>query len=491
MNTRSSPGYSVVFVVLLVLAACSQSEKPDDAGSAKKTVPAEVFVQLFEWRWNDVARECETVLGPHGYKGVQTSPAHEHVQGPQWWTRYQPVSYKIESRGGTREEFAAMVSRCKNAGVDIYADALTNHMSYVGSGVGVAGSAYSEYSYPVPYEFDDFHHCDRNGDGNIANYQDKWEVQNCMLGSLADLDTGQPEVRAKIAAYLNDLLQLGVAGFRLDAVKHIANDELVEILRLVDGNPVILQEVPDRGGEPIKAQDYLGNGSVIEVKYPAAMTAAFLNGDLESLQQIATRDGFLPADQSVVFVDNHDLQRGHGGSERILSYKDGSRYALATTFMLAYPYGYPMVMSSYYFDNSDQGPNEFASLDANGACNEAWVCEHRRHAVTQMVKFRRVTAGADVTHWQVGGAGVLSFGRGDKGHVVFNVSDAAVDTVVASAMPTGSYCDAISGMVSADGCSGKYVRVDDDGYIAVSLEPLSAVAIHIGGSVAPQADARH
>ena len=30
-----------------------------------------VLVQLFSWRWQDVARECETILGPHGYCGVQ------------------------------------------------------------------------------------------------------------------------------------------------------------------------------------------------------------------------------------------------------------------------------------------------------------------------------------------------------------------------------------------------------------------------------------
>ena len=31
-----------------------------------------------------------------------------------------------------------------------------------------------------------------------------------------------PEVQEKIAAYMNDLLSLGVAGFRLDAIKHMA-----------------------------------------------------------------------------------------------------------------------------------------------------------------------------------------------------------------------------------------------------------------------------
>ncbi|KPC82534.1 hypothetical protein ADL27_47480, partial [Streptomyces sp. NRRL F-6602] len=41
---------------------------------------------------------------------------------------------------------------------------------------------------------------------------------------LADLDTGEPYVRDRIAAYLNDLLSLGVDGFRIDTVKHVDLD---------------------------------------------------------------------------------------------------------------------------------------------------------------------------------------------------------------------------------------------------------------------------
>lgn len=31
-------------------------------------------VQLFEWSWEDVSNECETFLGPKGFKSVQISP---------------------------------------------------------------------------------------------------------------------------------------------------------------------------------------------------------------------------------------------------------------------------------------------------------------------------------------------------------------------------------------------------------------------------------
>src|SRR4051812_19782037 len=39
----------------------------------------DVFVHLFEWSWNDVAAECESVLGPSGFHAVQVSPPQEHI----------------------------------------------------------------------------------------------------------------------------------------------------------------------------------------------------------------------------------------------------------------------------------------------------------------------------------------------------------------------------------------------------------------------------
>ena len=44
-----------------------------------KAAAGDVFVHLFEWRWADIARECEQFLGPAGYAAVQISPPSEHA----------------------------------------------------------------------------------------------------------------------------------------------------------------------------------------------------------------------------------------------------------------------------------------------------------------------------------------------------------------------------------------------------------------------------
>lgn len=490
--------FFAVFTITTLGACTDEAEQPDVPSAYRPANPDEsgqvipeintasgdVFLQLFEWRWPDVAAECENFLGPNGYAAVQVSPAQEHIPGSQWWTRYQPVSYKIESRGGTRAEFADMVKRCKAAGVDIYADAITNHMAGVGNGTGVAGSVYSEYSYPVPYVYDDFHHCGRNGADIIVDYQDLWEVQTCNLNTLADLDTGKASVQAKIAAYLNDLLNLGVSGFRLDAAKHIEHQEVSEYLALLDSKPYIFQEVIDKGGEPINAMNYLENGDVTEFKYPEALFAAFEYRQLSTLSELGKGAGYLPANKAIVFVDNHDLQRGHAGGDKVLKYKDGALYDLANIFMLGWPYGYPKVMSSYYFEDTDAGPPASRPVEG-GVCTSDWVCEHRRPGRTGMVGFRKATQGMPVTNWQAFSDEVISFGRGDKGFIIINISTETIDGTFVTGMKGGEYCNVVVIGGSKDDCEGSEIRVDDNGVMQTAVAPMSAVAIQSSDSAQP------
>lgn len=61
----------------------------------------------------------------------------------------------------------------------------------------------------------------------------------------------------------------------------------------------------------------------------------------------------LPSADAVVFVDNHDNQRS--GNDDILTHKSRRSYIMAVSFMLAHPYGWPRVMSSFKFSAFDQG----------------------------------------------------------------------------------------------------------------------------------------
>merc|ERR1719199_1588147 len=88
-----------------------------------------VAVHLLEWRWTEVAKECEEYLGPAGFSMVQVTPPQEHILGDSWVIRYRPTSFKLDSRSGTSGEFKDMVKRCKAVGVNIMVDLIINHMA--------------------------------------------------------------------------------------------------------------------------------------------------------------------------------------------------------------------------------------------------------------------------------------------------------------------------------------------------------------------------
>lgn len=56
----------------------------------------------------------------------------------------------------------------------------------------------------------------------------------------------------------------------------------------------------------------------------------------------------MPNGNALVFVDNHDNQRGHGaGGASIVTFWDSRLHKMAVAYMLAHPYGVTRVMSSF------------------------------------------------------------------------------------------------------------------------------------------------
>ncbi|MBD2093028.1 alpha-amylase family protein [Microcoleus sp. FACHB-1515] len=484
----------LALLTIFVLVLLSDSRQFTSAIATRS--PRTAYVHLFEWKWNDVAQECETFLGPKGFAAVQISPASEHAviahEDYPWWQRYQPVSYQINSRSGDRTQFRGMIDRCRRSGVEVYADAVINHMSGEAQGVGSAGTRFTKYFYPNLYQSRDFHTCRRD----ITDYNNHEEVTNCELVSLPDLATGSEYVRDRLAAYLRDLVSLGVRGFRIDAAKHIHTNDIAAILdRLhasVEPDPYIYQEVIDPGNEAVKKSEYYPNGDVIEFEYGRKVSEKFLGIDGQTLAQLESLGeswGFAPSEKALVFIDNHDKQRGHGGGGSYLTYKNGKLYDLANVFMLAFPYGYPQVMSSFAFDNADQGP----PADAQGrtrsvhsrnpaTCDQGWVCEHRHRSIANMVAFRNATDPTFyLSDWWSNGSNQIAFGRGDRGFVIINRESQPLDRTFQTSLPAGTYCDVIH--AELDRCGDSAITVNSTGQVTVSVAAMDAIAIHINAKL--------
>ncbi|XP_032752542.1 alpha-amylase 1-like isoform X3 [Rattus rattus] len=399
------------------------------------------IVHLFEWRWVDIAKECERYLAPKGFGGVQVSPPNENIiinNPPRpWWERYQPISYKICSRSGNENEFKDMVTRCNKVGVRIYVDAVINHMCGAGNGAGTSSTCGSYYNAnnrefsAVPYSAWDFN--DNKCDREVNNYQDA-------------------------------------------------------------------HEVIDNGGEAVKGSEYFGNGLVTEFKFGAKLGTVIRKWDGEKMSYLKNWGegwGFVPSNRALVFVDNHDNQRGHGaGGRSILTFWDARMYKMAVGFMLAHPYGFTRVMSSYRwarnFQNgkdvndwmgppNNNGATKEVTINPDTTCGNDWVCEHRWRQVRNMVAFRNVVNGQPFANWWDNGSNQVAFGRGNRGFIVFNNDDWVLSTTLQTGLPAGTYCDVISGDKVNGNCTGLKVNVGSDGKAHFSISNSAEdpfIAIH-------------
>lgn len=136
------------------------------------------------------------------------------VENHPWFERYQTMSYKLETRSGNEEEFEQMVNICRDAGVRIYVDVVVNHINSTITRTGGSKSEPADHTYPAAsFSTEDFNQpfCD------ITNYSKATNVRVCGLSGLPVLNKTRQDVRDNIVKFMDHLIDLGVAGFRMNA----------------------------------------------------------------------------------------------------------------------------------------------------------------------------------------------------------------------------------------------------------------------------------
>ena len=440
-----------------------------------------VIVTAFQQNWRSIAKECKETYGPEGVKYVQVSPPEDHIKGKAWWTSYQPVSYNLNSKLGTEAEFKNMITTCKAAKVGIIVDAVINHMTGADNKdtVGVGGSKYdaANQSYPdAGYTKDDFHQIDKD----IYTYSDAQVVWNYRLVGLLDLDTSKPHVQQTLGNYFAKLLKMGVAGFRVDAVKHVAPNEMKAIKKAASDASGVKPEniwwmqetIGDSNGAKENQPDkYVGTGEVDEFEYSYRLRNYF-SGSIDNLKHIT--DGLIPNKSAAIFVTNWDTERDNATS--VLTYKDGKLYELANAFMLAYPYGTPNIYSGYKFSERDEGApgaTETSVPDASCGKDSKWQCTQRWTSIRGMIGFYNAVKGTKVTKWQDDESNNIAFSRGNKGFFAINNDDKQNDVSYNTDLPDGEYCN----VYASKNCE-KTVTVSG-GKVETTIPSHSAVALHV------------
>lgn len=226
-----------------------------------------VIVHLFEWTYRDIADEC-VFLSEKGYGGVLISPIQESTteDSGAWYDRFQPVSFKIATSSGNEEDFRKMVRWCNDLGVRVYVEVILNSMASGWEEMqGYGGSVCNpeNLDYPaVPFTAEDF-----NPECYIYNMNDPNEVRNCRYFGLPDLNYTSVNVQDRVKEFLNKLIGMGVAGFRLMGCLYMWPHDLKKIFSELDYlNPefgfgeaetaYVMCEMKDTGEWTVSKYDY-------------------------------------------------------------------------------------------------------------------------------------------------------------------------------------------------------------------------------------------
>jgi alpha-amylase len=174
------------------------------------------------------------------------------------------------------------------------------------------------------------------------------------------------------------------------------------------------------------------------------------------------------------------------GGGQTITHKEPRKYKMAQAIALGYTYGHPRIMSSYFFEDTEEGPpheEDYTTKDViinpDGSCGNGWVCEHRWAPITGMAGFAKAAKDQPYIN-RANNGNEIAWSRGDRAFIAITNNE-GMDQTINTGLPAGTYCDVITGCGTDTGCTGKTVEVDGSGNARIvidnSEEPM--VAIHV------------
>ena len=173
------------------------------------------ILHLFQWRINDIIPELKTIKD-QGFDAIQISPIQgTKDSGMEWWKLYQPINLKIgNEQVGSKKDLINLIQEARKYNIRIVVDIVLRH---------VAG----DESYPLKPH--------RNVDPELLPYlaepidgvnvdSDRWQCTRRCTG-MPMLNYDDPNLMKLYRRFLDELVFIGVDGFRLDQLKHYALPE--------------------------------------------------------------------------------------------------------------------------------------------------------------------------------------------------------------------------------------------------------------------------
>ena len=212
--------------------------------------------------------------------------------------------YSADPHYGTKAKLQELVSVAHANGIKVILDAVPNHTADY---LEPYETSYSSPDYQPAPPFNDpswYHH-----NGDIEDWDDQWQVENCDLGGLDDLDQDNASARQEIKnVYKMWVDDTGVDAVRVDAARSVPKDFLQEFENYLG--------VPTFGEVFYGDVDYVSDYQNYEwgvLDFPLFFQAREVFAWEESFQKIKDiidQDyKYEDPNKLITFLDNHDRDR--------------------------------------------------------------------------------------------------------------------------------------------------------------------------------------
>lgn len=418
----------------------------------------ETILHAWSWNFQAIADNMKRIADA-GFTMVQTSPVQscyspegsgkkifdEKVSEGNWYYYYQPTDWKIGNYIlGSKEQMQIMMDSAARYGVKVIVDVLPNHTAFDIDAVS------PEFYKAVGGRDKMFH---SQGMKPVEDYNDRYQCTLWASGALPDVNTENPDFQRYYMQFVNELISMGVRGFRYDTAKHIgvpsdpvdskkgvkANDfwdvatgrKSVKGIRLsipYDSLFVYGEVLQDRNVPEKEYASYFGQTAS---SYGHILREMLDKGSAQNIDIVSFHHQSAP-EYLTTWVESHDTYANAHESAHLTD----DQIRVAWAFLTARQNGTPLFFSrpmgstrsNYYGDNilGARGNDEFFHPE-----------------VEAVNKFRTAMKGEPEQVSISPDGQVLLVNRGKKGAVVVNINRHANSVDLPSTLPDGTYRDKV------------------------------------------------
>lgn len=417
---------------------------------------------LHAWSWNfdEIAKNMKAIKDA-GFTMLQTSPVQQcyapegsckklfddNVTEGNWYYYYQPTDWKVGNAIlGTREQMKQMMDSAAKYDILVIVDVLPNHTSF-------DVDAVSDAFYKAVGGRDKMYHSE--GLQAVRDYNDRMQCTLWGSGGLPDVNTENPAFQKYYMEFVNDLLSLGVRGFRYDTAKHIGvhsdpvdtasgvkeNDfwDVATGRKAVKGVKLALpydslfvygEILQDKNVPEKEYADYMG---MTASGYGYFIREALKHHSAKGIDMVDFRHVVAP-EFLTTWVESHDTYANAHESAHLTD----SQIRMGWVFITARQNGTPLFFNRPVGATPDN-PYGDNVLGARGK-------EDFSHPeVAAANKFRTAMAGQKEDVQISENNEVLLVNRGKKGAAIVNISQSANFVNLPTGLPNGTYKDVVYG----------------------------------------------